>query len=127
MGQRIDVAEAKAYIEANYQGDPLLRHLFMTMLDKLPKVAQKEEPAVNIVGKQPAGALAFAYACGMCRNAGSTLCRECKMEVKGSFEPRGSLVDVVRCKECVHRHTRAKCQGRSLDWYCPDGERRTNG
>ena len=34
----IDVAEAKDFVEANYQGDPLLRHLYMTLLDKLPKV-----------------------------------------------------------------------------------------
>ena len=122
--QMIDVKAAREYVETNYICDPLLRHMFLTLLDQLPKVEQKKEPAVNIVGKQPVGALSFAYACGMCRNVGSTLCRECKMEVKGSFEPRGSLVDVVRCKECVHRHTRAQCQGRSLDWYCPKGERR---
>ena len=38
----IGVNEAKAYIEANYQGDPLLRHMFITLLDKLPKVEQKD-------------------------------------------------------------------------------------
>lgn len=42
----INVSDAKAFVEANYQGDPLLRHLYVTLLDKLPKmevVTPKEE------------------------------------------------------------------------------------
>ena len=36
----IDVEQAKEYVRANYQGDPLLRHLHTTLLDALPKVAE---------------------------------------------------------------------------------------
>lgn len=36
----IDVKAAKEYVEANYQGDPLLRHLYMTLLNALPKAAE---------------------------------------------------------------------------------------
>lgn len=34
------------------------------------------------------------------------------------------LQPVVRCKDCVRRHTDPHCQGRSMDWYCPKGVRR---
>lgn len=37
MAEYIDVDEARAFVEANYQGDPLLRHLYGTLLDKLPR------------------------------------------------------------------------------------------
>ena len=37
-----------------------------------------------------------------------------------------NLVPVVRCKDCVHRRTNPHCQGRSMNWYCPNGERRRN-
>ena len=40
--------------------------------------------------------------------------------------PAEVAVKVVRCKDCVYRHTRPSCQGRSLEWYCPNGERKTN-
>ena len=33
----IDLEAAKEYVQANYQGDPLLRHLYLTLLDALPK------------------------------------------------------------------------------------------
>ena len=39
----IDVKTAKEYVQANYQGDPLLRHLYMTLLDALPRVKPAEE------------------------------------------------------------------------------------
>jgi hypothetical protein len=38
MPEYIDLAAARAFVEANYQGDPLLRHLYGTLLDKLPTV-----------------------------------------------------------------------------------------
>jgi hypothetical protein len=38
MTEYIDLAAARAFVEANYQGDPLLRHLYGTLLDKLPTV-----------------------------------------------------------------------------------------
>lgn len=41
MPEYIDVAAARAFVEANYQGDPLLRHLYGTLLDKLPRVEQE--------------------------------------------------------------------------------------
>ena len=41
----IDVAEAKDYVQANYQGDPLIRHMFVTLLDKLPKIAPEDAVA----------------------------------------------------------------------------------
>ena len=34
----IAVDEASAFVEANYQGDPLIKHLFGTLLDKFPRV-----------------------------------------------------------------------------------------
>lgn len=42
MTEYIDVAAAKAFVEANYQGDPLLRHLYGTLLEKLPRVEAVE-------------------------------------------------------------------------------------
>lgn len=36
----IDLEAAKAYVQANYQGDPLLRHLYLTLLDALPKTEE---------------------------------------------------------------------------------------
>jgi hypothetical protein len=38
MAEYIDLAAARAFVEANYQGDPLLRHTYMVLLDKLPTV-----------------------------------------------------------------------------------------
>ena len=37
--------------------------------------------------------------------------------------PAVDAVEVVRCKDCRYRHTKAICQGRSPEWYCPNGER----
>jgi hypothetical protein len=90
MNEYIDVAAARAFVEANYQGDPLLRHLYGTLLDKLPRaeaVPVRENPVI-VRGKQPVGAMAFCYACPRCRNIGTDLCRKCKMEVEGSFYPK---------------------------------------
>ena len=36
-------------------------------------------------------------------------------------------VEVVRCKECVHRHKRWSCKGRPMDFFCANGERKYNG
>ncbi len=36
----INLEEAKAYVQANYQGDPMIRHLYLTLLEKLPKEVQ---------------------------------------------------------------------------------------
>ena len=38
--------------------------------------------------------------------------------------PAVDAVEVVRCRDCVHRHTNPHCHGRPMDWYCPNGERR---
>lgn len=38
MTECIDVEAAKTFVQENYQGDPLLRHMYMVLLDKLPKV-----------------------------------------------------------------------------------------
>lgn len=46
MPEYIDAAAAKAYVEANYQGDPLLRHLYCTLLDVLPKTEVAEAAPV---------------------------------------------------------------------------------
>ena len=41
----IDLEGAEAYVQANYQGDPLIRHMYEVLLDKLPKVEEvKPEP-----------------------------------------------------------------------------------
>ena len=37
--------------------------------------------------------------------------------------PTVDAVEVVRCKDCRYRYTKYSCQGRSLEWYCPNGER----
>lgn len=47
MAEYIDLTEARAFVEANYQGDPMLRHLYGTLLEKLPRVEQE--------AKQPHG------------------------------------------------------------------------
>ena len=41
MPEYIDFTEARAFVEANYQGDPILRHLYGTLLDKLPTVPDR--------------------------------------------------------------------------------------
>ena len=38
MTEMIDVAAAKEYVMGNYPNDPLLKHIMITLLDKLPKV-----------------------------------------------------------------------------------------
>ena len=35
-----------------------------------------------------------------------------------------NLAPVVRCKDCVHRGVRPRCDGRRPEWFCADGERR---
>ena len=51
--------------------------------------------------------------------------------LKGIEEaPTVDAVEVVRCKDCIHRHTRYNCQGRRMDFFCANGERvggRENG
>lgn len=32
-------------------------------------------------------------------------------------------VEVVRCRNCRHRHTGGRCAGRPMDFFCADGER----
>ena len=34
--------------------------------------------------------------------------------------------DLVRCKDCLHRHTRPNCHGRPMNFFCADGERMNN-
>lgn len=36
--QLVDVSEAKTFIEANWPNDPLLRHIALNLLNKLPRV-----------------------------------------------------------------------------------------
>lgn len=36
----IEVEGAKAFVEANYQGNPLIKHMFGALLDKLPRAAE---------------------------------------------------------------------------------------
>ena len=43
-----------------------------------------------------------------------------------SKTPTVDAVEVVRCKDCAHRHKRWSCQGRPMDFFCADGERRYN-
>lgn len=38
--------------------------------------------------------------------------------------PTEDAVIVVRCKECVHRGKRQRCDGRKPNFYCADGIRR---
>lgn len=90
MPEYIDLAAARAFVEANYQGDPVLRHLYGTLLVKLPKVEAVPVRDNNVIiqGKQPVGAMSFCYACPRCRNIGTDLCEKCKMEVEGGFYPK---------------------------------------
>lgn len=37
--------------------------------------------------------------------------------------PTVDAVEVVRCRNCKHRHTRPNCGGRPMDFFCADGER----
>lgn len=39
-------------------------------------------------------------------------------------QPTVDAVEVVRCKDCIYRHTRYHCQGRRMDFFCADGERK---
>ena len=37
--------------------------------------------------------------------------------------PKVESVEVVRCRNCRHRHSRGNCAGRPMDFYCADGEK----
>ena len=90
MAEYIDVEKARAYVETNFKGDPVLQWLGRTMIEKLPKVeavSVRENPVI-IRGKQPVGAMSFGYACPRCANIGSDLCEKCRCEVEGGFEPK---------------------------------------
>lgn len=44
--------------------------------------------------------------------------------------PTVDAVEVVRCRDCIYRHTRYNCHGRQMDFFCADGKRvggRVNG
>jgi hypothetical protein len=41
--------------------------------------------------------------------------------------PTVDAVEVVRCGECIHRGNLQECDGRPLDWYCPNGVRKGEG
>ena len=50
-----------------------------------------------------------------------------------SITPTVDAVTVVRCKDCKHYHQGFGCDlmqrpsvGKDLDWFCADGERRTD-
>lgn len=46
MKELIDVEAAREYVQANYQGDPLLRHIYLVLLEQFPKVeAEREDNA----------------------------------------------------------------------------------
>ena len=38
--------------------------------------------------------------------------------------PAVDAVPVVRCRNCVHRHSRPNCAGRPMDFFCADGVKR---
>ena len=38
-------------------------------------------------------------------------------------QPTVDAVEVVRCRNCRHRHTGGRCAGRPMDFFCADGER----
>lgn len=38
-------------------------------------------------------------------------------------EPTVDAVEVVRCRNCIYRHTRHNCAGRPMDFFCADGAR----
>lgn len=38
--------------------------------------------------------------------------------------PAADVVEVVRCKDCKHRHSSEFCECRPEDAYCSDGERK---
>lgn len=53
-----------------------------------------------------------------------------KMAVKHAMSkvkdaPTIDAVSVVRCGECKHRNKHFSCSGRRDDWFCPNGERRS--
>jgi len=41
--------------------------------------------------------------------------------------PTVDAVEVVRCKDCIYRHSSEFCECRPEDGYCNDGERKDNG
>lgn len=90
MAEYIDVEKARAYVETDLKGDPVLQWLGRTMIEKLPKVEAVPVQAINVTirNKQPVGAKSFCYACPRCANIGSDLCEKCRCEVEGGFEPK---------------------------------------
>ena len=51
-------------------------------------------------------------------------CGDCPAVFAVKSLAHADLQPVVRCKDCVHRHSRPRCAGRPMDWYCPEGVRR---
>lgn len=90
MPEYIDLAAARAFVETNFKGDPVLQWLGRTMIEKLPKVeaVPVSNRNITIANHQPIGLMGFAYACPRCRNIGTDLCEKCKMEVEGGFYPK---------------------------------------
>ena len=40
--------------------------------------------------------------------------------------PTVDAVEVIRCKDCIHRHVWHSCQGKRKDDFCSYGERKNN-
>lgn len=67
--------------------------------------------------------------CDFCRWAGTSNCEECEHPVDDV--PIADVVDVVRCKECIHDNSNDPiCPipwvKRMLDSYCSFGERKAD-
>ena len=75
------------------------------------------EKCINCTEKCPQAELAHQIALGRMYATNELLALVRKID-------SGQLVEVVRCKDCVYRHTNPHCHGRPMDWYCPNGERR---
>lgn len=70
--------------------------------------------------------------CTNCDNYDGVRCRSCWVDDGIGFledAPTVDAVEVVRCRDCKHYMTiHCTCDGCCIsdDWYCADGERRTD-
>lgn len=58
---------------------------------------------------------------------GTSLKRWVEIDGCKRYKSKADVVEVVRCGECIHRGNLQECDGRPLDWYCPNGVRKGEG
>ena len=98
--------EAKAFVQANYQGDPLIRHLYLTLLEKVPKV--EDEPGWIPVSE--------TSNCEHKVVTNADRIRTMTDEELAKFIPDWSYTKACKCDEQTYVDCNNECEKCLLDW-----------